>query len=87
MNRVVTPNIASIVAFDYWRHTVLEEMAKQKITKSRLAKVANVERKTIYDWLDGTRIPRLDSVAQIYAALGFDEIRLPIVIREEDECT
>lgn len=87
MNRVVAPNTASIVAFDYWRHTVLEEIEKQGISKKRLATIANVERKTIYEWLSGTRTPRLDSVAQIYAALGFDEIRLPIVIREEDECT
>lgn len=87
MNRVVTPNTASIVAFDYWRHTVLEEIKKQGISKRRLATIANVERKSIHAWLDGTRIPRLDSVAQIYAALGFDELRLPIVIREEDECT
>lgn len=87
MNRVVTPNTASIVAFDYWRHTVLEEIEKQGISKKRLATIANVERKTIYDWLDGNRIPRLDSIAQIYAALGYDEIRLPIVIREENECT
>lgn len=85
MNRVVTPNLASIAAFEAWRITVLEQMEKQHISKARLARVANVERKTIYAWLDGDNIPRLDSVAQIFAALGFDEIRLPLVIREEPD--
>lgn len=84
MNKVVTPNTASVVAFDYWRQTVLDEIEKKNINKTQLARIANVERKTIYDWLDGTRIPRLDSVAQIFSALGFDEIRLPLKMKEED---
>lgn len=85
MNRVVTPNLASIVSFDAWRHIVMEQLEKKNINKSQLARVANVERKTIYAWLDGRNIPRLDSVAQIFAALGFDEIRLPLVTREEPD--
>lgn len=88
MNKVVTPNTASIAAFDAWRQTVLRELDRQHISKSQLARCANVERKTIYAWLDGDYIPRLDSVAQIFAVLGFDEIKLPLTFKEEDEqCT
>lgn len=78
MNRVVTPNTASVIAFEEWRRIVLEQCEKQSITKQRLAKIANVERKTIYAWLNGSNIPRLDSVAQIFSALGLEEIRLPL---------
>lgn len=82
MNRVVTPNMASILACDAWRSIVISELDSRGISKSELARVANVERKTIYKWFQGSNIPRLDSVAQIYAALGFKEIKLPLDFKE-----
>ena len=84
MNRVVTPNMASILATDEFIRIVKDEMEKQNLTKTQIARVAHVERKTVYAWLNGTNTPRLDSVAQILAALGYDEIRLPLTIREEE---
>ena len=84
MNRVVTPNMASIIATDEFIRIVKDEMEKQNLTKTQIARVAHVERKTVYAWLNGTNAPRLDSVAQILAALGYDEIRLPLTIREEE---
>ena len=84
MNRVVTPNMASILATDEFIRIVKDEIEKQKLTKTQIARVAHVERKTVYAWLNGTNTPRLDSVAQILAALGFKEIRLPLTIREEE---
>ena len=83
MNRVVTPNMASIIATDEFIRIVKDEMEKHHLTKEQIAKVANVDRKTIYAWLNGTNTPRLDSVAQILAALGYQEIRLPLT--KEDE--
>ena len=84
MNRVVTPNMASILATDEFIRIVKDEMEKQNLTKTQIARVAHVERKTVYAWLNGTNTPRLDSVAQILAALGYDEIRLPLTIKEEE---
>jgi transcriptional regulator with XRE-family HTH domain len=84
MNRVVTPNMASIIATDEFIRIVKDEMEKQNLTKEQIARVAHVERKTVYAWLNGTNTPRLDSVAQILAALGYQEIRLPLTIREEE---
>jgi transcriptional regulator with XRE-family HTH domain len=84
MNRVVTPNMASIIATDEFIRIVKDEMEKQNLTKTQIARVAHVSRKTVYAWLNGTNAPRLDSVAQILAALGYQEIRLPLTIREEE---
>ena len=84
MNKVVTPNMASIIATDEFIRIVKDEMEKQNLTKTQIARVAHVERKTVYAWLNGTNTPRLDSVAQILAALGYDEIRLPLTIKEEE---
>lgn len=84
MNRVVTPNMASIIATDEFIRIVKDEMEKQNLTKAQIARVAHVERKTVYAWLNGTNTPRLDSVAQILATLGYQEIRLPLTIREEE---
>lgn len=84
MNRVVTPNMASIIATDEFIRIVKDEMEKQNLTKEQIAKVTHMSRKTVYAWLNGTNAPRLDSVAQILAALGYQEIRLPLTIREEE---
>ena len=83
MNKIVTPNMASILATDEFIRIVKNEMEKQNLTKEQIAKVTNVDRKTIYRWLDGNTTPKLDSVAQIFAALGFKEIRLPLSINVE----
>lgn len=83
MNKIVTPNMASILATDEFIRIVKNEMEKQNLTKEQIAKVTNVDRKTIYRWLDGDTTPKLDSVAQILAALGFKEIRLPLSINVE----
>ena len=84
MNKITTPNMASILATDEFIRIVKAEMEKQHLTKDQIGKVAHVDRKTIYKWLNGDNTPRLDSVAQILAALGYDEIRLPLTIREEE---
>ena len=84
MNKVPTPNMASILATDEFIRIVKDELVKQNLTKAQIARVAHVQRKTVYAWLNGTNTPRLDSVAQILAALGYQEIRLPLTIREEE---
>lgn len=78
MNKIVTPNMASILATDEFIRIVKAEMKKQHLTEEQIGKAAHVGRKTIYRWLNGTNTPRLDSVAQILATLGFKEIRLPL---------
>lgn len=84
MNRCVTPNIASVTASINFIRTVSAEMKKQKISKARLARIAQVERKTVYSWLDGRSSPKLDNVAQIYRALGFEEIRISLTEVEDE---
>ena len=84
MNKIITPNMVSIIATDEFIRIVKDEMEKQHLTKEQIGKVAHVGRKTIYKWLNGDNTPRLDSVAQILAALGYQEIRLPLTIREEE---
>lgn len=44
-----------------------------------------VERKTMYDWINGVRSPRLENVAQIFAALGYDSITIPLKEVEHDD--
>lgn len=83
MNKIVTPNMASILATDEFIRIVKNEIEKQNLTKEQLGKVAHVGRKTICRWLNGDTTPKLDSVAQILAALGFKEIRLPLSINVE----
>lgn len=78
MNRVVTPNLASITASINFINTVTAEMEKKKISKAGLARIAQVERKTVYFWLDGRSSPKLDNIAQIYRALGFEEVRISL---------
>lgn len=84
MNRVVTPNLASVTASTNFIRTVSAEMEKQKISKAELARIAQVERKTVYFWLDGRSSPKLDNVAQIYRALGFEEIRISLTEDKDD---
>ena len=48
MNRVPTPNRASITATRWFTNTLEEEIARLHISKTALARVAQVERKTIY---------------------------------------
>ncbi len=86
MNRIVTPNLASITASTNFINTVTSEMEKQKISKARLARIAQVERKTLYCWLEYWSSPKLENVAQIYRALGFEEIRISLTeVKDETE--
>lgn len=84
MNKATTPNMASITAARWLTNTLEEEVARLHISKKALARVAHVERKTIYDWMNGVRSPKLDSVAQIFAALGYDSITIPLKEVEHD---
>lgn len=84
MNRIPTPTKASLVACDAWRLTVLKAMREQNRSMAWLARVSGVERKTIYDWLNGKRVPKLDSAARAFSALGFDELRLSLTDYEEE---
>ena len=78
MNRVTTPNMASIIATEWFSKTVMHEIQQRHTTKWGLARVAHVECKTMYDWINGVRSPRLENVAQIFAALGYDSITIPL---------
>lgn len=78
MNKVPTPNMASILATHWLTETLQTEVERQHLTKTALARVANVRRKTIYEWLEGTRSPKLENVAQLFAALGYDSITIPL---------
>jgi DNA-binding phage protein len=84
MNRIPTPTKASLAACDAWRLTVLKAMREQNRSMAWLARASGVERKTIYDWLDGKRVPKLDSAARIFYALGFDELKLSLTDYEEE---
>lgn len=85
MNKTATPNMASIIASDNFISFVKQKMKEQHLTKVDIAKVAHVKRKTIYEWLGGIRSPRLDNVAQIYAALGCDSITISLKEVEHDD--
>lgn len=78
MNRVPTPNMASITATRWFANTLEEEIARLHISKTALARVSQVERKTIYAWMEGYRSPRLENIAQLFAALGYDSITIPL---------
>ena len=85
MNRVTTPNMASILATQWFTETLQNEVERQHLTKKALARVAHVERKTIYEWINGVRSPKLENVAQIFAALGYDSITIPLKeVKHED---
>lgn len=85
MNKVPTPNMASILATEWLTETLQAEVERQHLTKKALARVANVERKTIYEWMDGTRSPKLENVAQLFAALGYESITIPLTQEVTDD--
>lgn len=85
MNRIPTPTRASFVACESWRITVLKAMKEQNRSMAWLARASGVERKTIYDWLNGKRVPKLDSAARAFSALGFTELKLSLIDYEEEE--
>lgn len=78
MNRVPTPNMASLLATHWFTETLQAEVERQHLTKKDLSRVAHVERKAIYHWMKGNSSPKLESVAQIFAALGYDSITIPL---------
>ena len=78
MNKVTTPNMASILATQWFTETLQNEVERQHLSKKALARVAHVERKTIYAWMNGVSSPKLENVAQIFAALGYDSITIPL---------
>lgn len=78
MNKVPTPNMASILATYWFTETLQAEVERQHLTKKALARVANVRRKTIYEWMEGIRSPKLENVAQLFAALGYKSITIPL---------
>lgn len=85
MNKATTPNMASITAARWLTSTLEKEVARLHITKKALARVAHVERKTIYEWMSGVRSPKLDNIAQIFSALGYDSITIPLKEVEHDD--
>ena len=85
MNKVTTPNMASITATRWLTNTLEKEIARQHLTKKALARVAHVERKTIYAWMNGVSSPKLENVAQIFAALGYDSITIPLKEVEHED--
>lgn len=85
MNKVPTPNMASILATQWLIETLQAEVERQHLSKKSLARVANVERKTIYEWMDGTRSPKLENVAQLFAALGYKSITIPLAQEVTDD--
>ena len=85
MNKVPTPNMASITATRWLTNTIEAEIDRLHISKKALARVAQVERKTIYDWMNGVRSPKLENVAQLFAALGYDSITIPLKEVEHED--
>ena len=78
MNKVPIHNMASITASTWFSDTLKAELVHKHITKQDLARVANVDRKTIYEWIDGIRSPKLEYIAQIFSALGYESITIPL---------
>ena len=78
MNKVPIHNMASVTASTWFSDTLKAELVHQHITKQDLARVANVDRKTIYEWIDGIRSPKLEYIAQIFSALGYESITIPL---------
>ena len=64
---------------------MLKAMREQNRSMAWLARASGVERKTIYDWLNEKRVPKLDSAARAFSALGFTELRLSLTDYEEEE--
>ena len=85
MNKVPTPNMAIIIATRWLTNTLEAEIDRLHISKKALARVAQVERKTIYEWMNGVRSPKLENVAQIFAALGYDSITIPLKEVEHED--
>lgn len=53
-------------------------MKRSGLNQIQLATICGLERKAVMRWIHGGACPRLDDVAKICAALGMDEIRLPL---------
>ena len=85
MNKVTTPNMASITATQWLTETLKTEMERQHVTKKALARGAHVERKTIYAWMNGVSSPKLENIAQIFTALGYDSITIPLKEVEHED--
>lgn len=85
MNHVITPNMASIVGYEYWRDNVRREMKRQGVSQKRLASLIGMERKSINFYLTGASIPKLDVALQIYAALGYESLWCPLSRKERDK--
>ena len=77
--------MASIIATRWLTNTLEAEIDRLHISKKALARVAQVERKTIYEWMNGVRSPKLENVAQIFAALGYDSITIPLKEVEHED--
>ena len=74
MNKQPTQTRESIFACAAFAD-ILKHSGRNQI---QLAKLCGLERKTVMRWIHGGVCPRLDDVAKICAALGMDEIRLPL---------
>lgn len=78
MNKIPIHNMASITASTWLSDTLKAELVNQHITKYDLARVANVDRRTIDRWINGFRSPKLEYIAQIFSALGYESITIPL---------
>lgn len=54
------------------RTAVLEAMSERGLSKVELARAAGLDAGTVGDFLDGSRWPRVPTLAKIDAALGWD---------------
>ena len=78
MGKVPIHNMASVTASAWLSDTLNAELVNQHLTKQDLARAINVNRKTIYEWIDGLRSPKLEYIAQLFSALGYESITIPL---------
>lgn len=57
---------------DAARNAVLARMAQRELDKTDLARLAGIDYSTAGDFLNGTRWPRLSTLARIDTALGWE---------------
>ena len=73
-------SVTAVTNFSYW---LADRMEKNNISAVKLGSYLGVERKTIYAWCSGARVPRLDVLAKIF--FFFDEEEIKVSIKEVTE--
>jgi hypothetical protein len=78
MNKIIPQSKGSAIAAGWFSEYLLKKLGQDPHAITKLCKAIGMERKSIYDYTNGVRSPKLEVVARIMAFYGDDEIRIPL---------